>query len=87
MERIPLRASKQRPDMEKGLTEPKVPLKRGGILCSIARMGDASEFGDEKAISDEDKRALLMVESPTALKQHLATHASSLTAYDEVRTG
>ena len=45
----------------------------------------ASEFGDEKAISDEDKRALLMVESPTALKQHLAMHASSLTAYDEVR--
>ena len=45
----------------------------------------ASEFGDEKAISDEDTRALLMVESPTALKQHLAMHASSLTAYDEVR--
>ena len=45
----------------------------------------ATEFEDEKAISDEDKRALLMVESPTALKQHLAMHASSLTAYDEVR--
>ena len=39
MERIPPRASQQRPDMEKGLTESKVPLKSGGIQRSVARMG------------------------------------------------
>ena len=39
MERIPPRASEQRPDLEKGLTEPKVPLKRGGIQRSVAGMG------------------------------------------------
>ena len=44
-----------------------------------------AEFGVEKAISDEDKRALLMVESPSALKQHLAMTAGKLTKYEDVR--
>ncbi|CAE7940257.1 unnamed protein product, partial [Symbiodinium sp. KB8] len=44
-----------------------------------------AEFGVEKAISDEDKRALLMVESPGALKQHLAMTAGKLTKYEDVR--
>ena len=39
----------------------------------------------EKAISDEDKRALFMVESPSALKQHLAMTAGNLTKYEVVR--
>ena len=39
----------------------------------------------DKAISDEDKRALLMVESPGALKQHLAMTAGKLTKYEDVR--
>ena len=69
-------------------------IRRRALLSSkfpskevVAGMGAkyAGEFGDEKAICDEDKSALLMAESPTALKQHIAMHASSLTAYDEVR--
>ena len=43
------------------------------------------ERGPDKAISDEDKRALLITESPAALRQHLAMHAARLTTYEQVR--
>ena len=43
------------------------------------------ECGPDKAISDEDKRALLITESPAALRQHLAMHAARLTTYEQVR--
>ena len=74
----------------RALLSPKFPSKEVEFSAALQEWEldlakYATEFGDEKAISDEDKRALLMVESPTALKQHLAMHASSLTAYDEVR--
>jgi hypothetical protein len=44
-------------------------------------MSIGSEFG---GIADEDKRALLITESPAALKQHLAMHAATLTTYEQV---
>ncbi len=31
-----------------------------------------AEYGAEKAISDEDTRAVIITEAPSALKQHLA---------------
>ena len=46
----------------------------------------AAEFGAERAIiADEDKRTLLITESPAALKQHLAMHVATLTTYEQVR--
>ena len=49
---------------------------KNGKMMSIG-----SEFG---GIADEDKRALLITESPAALKQHLAMHAATLTTYEQV---
>ena len=46
----------------------------------------ASEYGEGRAIADEDMRAVVLVtESPSALRQHLAMHASTLSTYAEVR--
>ena len=44
-----------------------------------------AEFGQTKAISDEDKRAVVLTEAPTALKQHLSMHIGTLTTYQSVR--
>ena len=43
------------------------------------------ECGPDKAISDEDRRALLITECPSALRQHLAMHAATLVTYEQVR--
>ncbi|CAE7721094.1 unnamed protein product [Symbiodinium sp. CCMP2592] len=45
----------------------------------------ASEYGAGRALADEDLRAVLVTESPNALRQHLAMHAASLSTYAEVR--
>ena len=45
----------------------------------------ASEYGEGRATADEDMRAVLVTESPSALRQHLAMHASTLSTYAEVR--
>ena len=44
-----------------------------------------AEYGAEKAISDEDKRAVIITEAPSALKQHLAMHLETLDTYEAVR--
>lgn len=38
-----------------------------------------------KAISDEDKRAVVITEAPSALKQHLSMHLATLKSYLDVR--
>ena len=40
-----------------------------------------AEYGQAKAISDEDKRAVVLTEAPTVLKQHLSMHIGTLTTY------
>ena len=44
-----------------------------------------AEFGQAKAMSDEDKRAVVLKEAPTALKQNLSMHIGTLTTYQYVR--
>ena len=44
-----------------------------------------AEYGQEKAISDEDKRAVVITEAPAALRQHLAIHSGTLSDYYAVR--
>ena len=44
-----------------------------------------AEYGQVKTISDEDKRAVMLTEAPTALKQHLSMHIGTLTTYQSVR--
>ncbi|CAE7476824.1 unnamed protein product, partial [Symbiodinium microadriaticum] len=74
----------------RALLSPKFPAKEGEFSAALQEWESdlakyEAEFGVEKAISDEDKRALLMVESPGALKQHLAMTAGKLTKYEDVR--
>ena len=74
----------------RALLSPKFPSKEGEFSAALQEWESdlakyEAEFGVEKAISDEDKRALLMVESPSALKQHLAMTAGKLTKYEDVR--
>ena len=45
----------------------------------------ALEYSSARALADEDLRAVLVTESFSALRQHLAMHAASLTTYSEVR--
>lgn len=45
----------------------------------------ATKCGVERAIADEDKQALLITESPAALKQRLAMQAATLTSYEQDR--
>ena len=40
-----------------------------------------AEYGQAKAISDEDKSAVVLTETLTALKQHLSMHIGTLTTY------
>ena len=74
----------------RALLSRKFPSKEGEFSAALQEWESdlakyEAEFGVEKAISDEDKRALLMVESPSALKQHLAMTAGKLTKYEDVR--
>lgn len=74
----------------RALLSPKFPAKEQEFSAALQEWENdidryAAEYGAEKAIADEDKRALLVVESPSALKQHLAIHASTLTSYKSVR--
>ena len=64
----------------RALLSPKFPSKESEFSAALQEWESdlakyEAEFGVDKAISDEDKRALLMVESPSALKQHLAMTA------------
>ena len=44
-----------------------------------------AEYGPSKAIRDEDKRAVVLTEAPTALKQHFSMHVGTLSTYQSVR--
>ncbi|CAE7434553.1 PARP6, partial [Symbiodinium sp. KB8] len=74
----------------RALLSPKFPSKESEFSAALQEWESdlakyEAEFGVDKAISDEDKRALLMVESPSALKQHIAMTAGKLTKYEDVR--
>ncbi|CAJ1332079.1 unnamed protein product [Effrenium voratum] len=74
----------------RALLNPKFPTKESEFSAALQEWeGDvdkyAAEYGADRAISDEDKKALLVTECPPALRQHLAMHASSLTDYAQVR--
>ena len=73
------------------LLSPKFPTREADFSAALQEGENyvdryAAEFGAERAIiADEDKRTLLITESPAALKQHLAMHAATLTTYEQVR--
>jgi hypothetical protein len=72
------------------LLSPKFPTREADFSAAFQEWENdvdryAAEFGAERAIADENKRALLITESPVALKQHLAMHAATLTTYEQVR--
>ncbi|CAE7358923.1 unnamed protein product [Symbiodinium sp. CCMP2592] len=72
------------------LLMPKFPPKESDFSLALQEWEAdldryASEYGAGRALADEDLRAVLVTESPTALRQHLAMHAASLSTYAEVR--
>ncbi|CAE7562226.1 unnamed protein product [Symbiodinium sp. CCMP2592] len=72
------------------LLMPKFPPKESDFSLALQEWDAdvdryASEYGAGRALADEDLRAVLVTESPNALRQHLAMHAASLSTYAEVR--
>ena len=71
--------------METRLTQPKFP-KEADVSAALQECEAdldkyEAEHGQAKAISDEDKRAVVLTEAPTVLKQHLSMHIGTLTTY------
>lgn len=71
------------------LLSPKLPTRKADFSAALQEWENevdryAAEFGAERR-ADKDKRALLITESPAALKQHLAMHAAALPTYEQVR--
>ncbi|CAE7213819.1 unnamed protein product [Symbiodinium sp. CCMP2592] len=62
------------------LLMPKFPPKESDFSLALQEWEAdvdryASEYGEGRALADEDLRAVLVTESPNALRQHLAMHA------------
>ena len=63
----------------RSLLSPKFPSKETEFSAALQEWeADVdryeAEYGAQKAISDEDKRAVVLTEAPNALKQHLSMH-------------
>ena len=72
------------------LLSPKFPSKENEFSAALQEWEAdldkyESEYGTDKAISDEDKRAVVITEAPAALKQHLSMHLATLKTYLDVR--
>lgn len=72
------------------LLSPKFPSKENEFSAALQEWEAdldkyEAEYGSSKAISDEDKRAVVITEAPSALKQHLSMHLASLKTYLDVR--
>ena len=62
---------------------PKFPAKESDFSLALQEWEAdvefyASEEGEKCTLADEDLRAVLVTESPAALRQHLDMHAASL---------
>ena len=67
----------------RSLLSPKFPAKEAEFSAALQEWEAdldkyEAEYGPSKAISDEDKRAVVLTEAPTALKQHLSMHIGTL---------
>ena len=74
----------------RSLLSPKFPSKETEFSAALQEWeADVdryeAEYGAQKAISDEDKRAVVLTEAPNALKQHLSMHIATLSTYQAVR--
>ena len=74
----------------RSLLSPKFPAKEAEFSAALQeweadRDKYEAEYGPSKATSDEDKRAVVLTEAPTALKQHLSIHIGTLSTYQSVR--
>ena len=63
----------------RSLLSPKFPAEETGYSAAPQEWEAdldkyEAEYGPSKAISDEDKRTVVLTEAPTALKQHLSMH-------------
>ena len=67
----------------RSLLSPKFPSKETEFSAALQEWEAdldryEAEYGAQKAISDEDKRAVVLTEAPNALKQHLSMHIATL---------
>ena len=74
----------------RSLLSPKFPSKETEFSAALQEWEAdldryEAEYGAQKAISDEDKRAVVLTEAPIALKQHLSMHIATLITYQAVR--
>ena len=74
----------------RSLLSPKFPSKETEFSAALQEWEAdldryEAEYGAQKAISDEDKRAVVLTEAPNALKQHLSMHIATLSTYQAVR--
>ena len=74
----------------RSLLSPKFPSKETEFSAALQEWEAdldryEAEYGAQKAISDEDKRAVVLTEAPNALKQHLSMHIAALITYQAVR--
>ena len=74
----------------RSLLSPKFPSKETEFSAALQEWeADVdryeAEYGAQKAISDEDKRAVVLTEAPNALKQDLSMHIAMLSTYQAVR--
>ena len=74
----------------RSLLSPKFPAKEAEFSAALQeweadRDKYEAQYGPSKATSDEDKRAVVLTEAPTALKQHLSIHIGTLSTYHFVR--
>ena len=70
----------------RSLLSPKFPSKETEFSAALQEWEAdldryEAEYGAQKAISDEDKRAVVLTEAPNALKQHLSMHIATLITY------
>lgn len=69
---------------------PKFPAKEAEFSAALQEWEAdldkyESEYGPAKAISDDDKRAVVLTEAPNALKQHFSMRIGTWTGYNAVR--
>ena len=74
----------------RSLLSPKFPQKEQEFSAALQEWEAdldryEAEYGPAKAIGDEDKRAVVITEAPSALRQHLAMHTATLVNYEDVR--
>ena len=70
------------------MLQPKFPPKEGDFIVALEDWeADTTKYENQhkRKIDDEDKRAVIMEQAPSSIRQHLALHISNLRDYAALR--